>query len=174
MYKRQTKSGIAKAKYNINSFGGELIVGKAFAVSDFTVIPSIGARFTHTGKISYQETGNTGLNAKIAQGAMNSVYGVAGLQVAKPFAVNASIVTPEAHANVAYGVGVKTPKGKFTSQLDNKAVSYIGNKPSRVSADIGCGITAATGALEYGIGYDANIAAGYVGHQGTLKLKVKF
>ena len=169
-----TQSGLAKAKYNVNSFGGELTVGKAFAAGGVTVIPSVGARLTHTGKISYKEGGNTGLNTAISQGAMNSLYGVAGLQVTKAFVNGDSIITPEAHANVQYGLGMKTPKGKFISQLDNKAVSYVGNKPSRFSADVGCGIMAETGALEYGVAYDANIAAGYVGHQGTVKLKVKF
>ena len=168
------QKGIARAKYNINSFGGELIVGKAFAVKDFTVIPSIGARLTHTGKISYQETGNTGLNNKVSQAGMNSVYGIAGLQAMKSFAYGSAIVTPDLHANVQYGLGTKTPTGKFTSQLDSKAVSYVGNKPSRFSSTIGAGVTAESGAFEYGVTYDANIAAGYVGHQGAVKLKVKF
>jgi len=169
------QKGIARGKYNIHSFGGELTVGKAFRMqNDLVMTPSLGARFAHTGKISYQETGNTGLNGKVSQGSTDSAQAVAGLQVMKSFARNNTIITPEAHANVAYGLGVKTPKGKYVSDLDSKTVAYRGNKPGRVSSTIGVGITAESGSVEYGIGYDANIAAGYLGHQGSLKLKVKF
>lgn len=169
-----TTSGIARAKYNINSFGGELTVGKAFAAGSATVIPSIGARVTRTGKISYKETGDTGLNTAITQGAMNSLYGIAGLQVTKSFTYGGAIVTPEAHIGMQYGLSMKTPKGKFVSQLDNQSVSYVGNKPSRFTSNLGVGVMASSSAVEYGIGYDATIGAGYVGHQGTLKLKVHF
>ena len=169
------QKGIARGKYNIHSFGGELTVGKAFRMqNDLVMTPSLGARFAHTGKISYQETGGTRLNNKISQGATNSAQAVAGLQLTKSFARNNMIITPEAHANVAYGLGVKTPKGTYFSEMDSATVAYRGNKPGRVSSTIGVGITAASGSVEYGVGYDANIAAGYLGHQGSLKLKVKF
>jgi outer membrane autotransporter protein len=167
-------NGVARSKYKINSFGGEVAVGKIFTLAnDVLVTPSIGARFARTGKISYKETGGAGFDNKVSQKASNSAQAIAGLQVAKSFTKGDFTITPELHANVAYGLGVKAPAGKYTNTA-GATTSYRGNKPSRFDSTVGFGVTAESGSFEYGVGYDANISAGYLGHQGAVKLKVKF
>jgi len=167
-------NGVARSKYKINSFGGEVAVGKIFTLANNVLVtPSIGARFAHTGKISYKETGGAGFDNKVSQKASNSAQAIAGLQVAKSFTKGDFTITPELHANVAYGLGIKAPAGKYTNAA-GATTSYRGNKPSRFDSTVGFGVTAESGSFEYGVGYDANIAAGYLGHQGSVKLKVKF
>ena len=47
-------------------------------------------------------------------------------------------------------------------------------KPIKTFYNVGLGATAKYGMMEYGAAYDATIATKYIGHQGTLKLRVNF
>ena len=48
------------------------------------------------------------------------------------------------------------------------------DKAAKTSYNVGVSVSAKAGAMEYGAGYDAYLANKYVGHQGTLKVRVNF
>jgi len=47
-------------------------------------------------------------------------------------------------------------------------------KPNRTMFNVGLGVNARNGMMQYGIGYDAHIANKYVGHLGSIKVRVNF
>jgi hypothetical protein len=53
-------------------------------------------------------------------------------------------------------------------------LDYVGNKPSALSTNLGASLTANRDNIEYGVGYDVNIADKYLGHQGSVKVRVSF
>ena len=48
------------------------------------------------------------------------------------------------------------------------------SKPAKTFINLGTSLTLKYNMMEYGIGYDANIAKKYLGHQGTLKVRANF
>ncbi|XVN43176.1 MAG: hypothetical protein RCG15_02535 [Candidatus Rickettsia vulgarisii] len=45
-------------------------------------------------------------------------------------------------------------------------------KTVKTISNIGVSVTAKSGIFEYGAGYDLQLAKKYLGHQGTLKLRI--
>ena len=169
--------GNAKAKYNLISYGGEILVGFAHKfVNHVVATPTFGIRALHNNKMNYSEQGSTAQNIiNMSQDAMNNYSALAGLSLSKTIVKYGIDFTPEAHANVQYGIDTKSPKGSFFSPLSPDQNTYfIGNKSSAVTSTYGVGLTISHDRIECGISGDMNIADKYVGYQGALKLKVKF
>ena len=40
--------------------------------------------------------------------------------------------------------------------------------------NLGFGLNANSGQFDYGVGYDADLASKFIGHQGSLKFRVNF
>ena len=69
---------------------------------------------------------------------------------------------------------MKSPTGNYQVTSGGNALSYTGTKPSKVFGTIGTGLTAYSNNVEYSIGYDMNLSDKYMGHEGSVKLKVMF
>jgi outer membrane autotransporter protein len=175
--KRVTFNGydVVRGKYTSMSFNGEAMFGYNFVTEQATVTPMAGLRYSRVNDGGYKEAGSTtGQNIDVNTKASNKLEVIAGLRVASaPMYVNDMMVTPEIHGSVNYDVIGKNPKQTLglagTTGLTAKA-----NKPVRATYNLGLGVTAEYGMMEYGAGYDAEIATKRLGHQGTLKLRVNF
>ena len=168
--------GVAKAKYNMLSYGGDAVIGFAQRFANGILLtPTLGVRLLHNNKIAYTEKGNTAFNTSSKQKALTSYSTLAGLSVARKFIKREIEFTSEAHINAQYGINSKGPKGSFVNPLTpNETTTFVGTSPSKLTTIYGIGVTAATDRIETAVGADMTVANKYVSYQGSLKLKVKF
>ncbi|MCC8372183.1 MAG: autotransporter outer membrane beta-barrel domain-containing protein [Rickettsia endosymbiont of Pseudomimeciton antennatum] len=165
----------AKASYNSMSYGGELLFGYNAKVDDSVLVtPMAGIRYTRFNGEGYKETGTTSQNKDIRQKASNRVEAIVGARVATTVDTSGITVTPEVHAFVSQKLSGKS--GKVDARLDGMTSPFTTrpDKGAKTSFNVGVGVSAKAGVMEYGVGYDAHLANKYVGHQGTLKVRVNF
>lgn len=163
---------VASAKYDSLAFSFEGGVGYDYKLSDSTsLVPALALRYTNVNEGGFTEKGSA-FNRTVTKKSSDKITGIFGASVLSSMDLNGSVVTPEAHAYVNYDL--KSKKPKIDVKLDglSKAIDVTGAKLEKLSYNLGTSLTARSGAVEYGAGYDARLASKYVSHQGTLKVKV--
>lgn len=162
-------------KYTSMSFNGEVMFGYGIAMQQVAVTPMVGLRYSRVNDGGYTETGSTtGQNLKVNTKASNKLEAILGARVSGgTFDVNGMNVTPEVHAFVNQDLIGKTSKPTITLAGAGN-LSTKSRKPIRTVFNVGLGVMANYGMMEYGAGYDADIANKRVGHTGTLKIRVNF
>jgi len=176
-----TGASVVTAKYNMETYGLEAVVGYNYRVmQDSVVTPSLGVRGTYLSDISYAETGATAQARQVTQKANTSGAVIGGVQFSTIGYINETQITPEAHVNLQYGLGVKSPKGHWkysTGVVENGGTgiqNFSGTKPAALSTTFGSSVTTITDNVEYGAGYDLTVSDKYIAHQGSVKVKVMF
>ena len=171
-----TGTGIAQAKYNLISYGGEVNIGFAHTFKNELILtPTVGIRVLHNNKSSYGQQGNTAQNNQISSNAVDNYSALGGLSLSKNIMAYDISFTPEAHANVQYGINQRSPTGSFVSALTpDQTTNFIGTKSSKITSTYGLGLTGSSDRVEVGVTGDVSFSSKYVGYQGSLKLKVKF
>jgi len=169
-------NGMAQAKYNMTSYGGEVSTGfNSMFDSNIVITPTAGLRIIHNDKFSYKEKGNTAQNNKISQKAVNTLSGLLGLSISKPVNIDDFNLLPEAHVNMQFALVNKAPSGGFVSALTpNVVTNYTGSKPNNLFTDIGASVTSIGDMIDISIAGDIGIMKKYTSYQGSLKVKVKF
>jgi outer membrane autotransporter protein len=166
---------LASSKYNAMSFVGDVLFGYNYAVEGLKLTPMGGVRYTRVNSAGYKETGTTSQNLDVSQKASNKLEVVIGARVSGgTFEVNGMSVTPEVRGFINHDIIGKTPKqdlhiGGAPDPLNTKS-----SKPINTSYNLGVGVTANYGMMEYGAGYDVHLADKRVGHEGSLKVRVNF
>ncbi|WP_375331400.1 autotransporter domain-containing protein [Candidatus Tisiphia endosymbiont of Oplodontha viridula] len=166
---------IAKASYDSLSYGGQVLFGYNAKMSDsMSLIPMAGIRYTGSSDEGYKETGTDNVNKVVAKKTNNKVEAVLGTRFAVSVDTSGITVMPEAHAFVSQKLFGSS--GKVNAKLDGMTSSFAtrSDKEAKTLFNLGLGVTAKAGNMEYGAGYDAYLASKYVGHQGTLKVRVNF
>ncbi|WP_425363964.1 autotransporter domain-containing protein [Candidatus Tisiphia endosymbiont of Hybos culiciformis] len=166
---------LAKAAYSAMSYGGEVLFGYNAKIADSALLtPMAGIRYTRFDDEAYKETGTTHQNKIVGKKAVNDIEAVVGARASTAIDTDGITITPEAHAFVSQKLGDNS--GKVNVKLEGMTDSFItkSDKAAKTSFNVGLGITAKAGVMEYGAGYDAYLANSYVGHQGTLKVRVNF
>ncbi|WP_341747833.1 autotransporter outer membrane beta-barrel domain-containing protein [Candidatus Tisiphia endosymbiont of Dascillus cervinus] len=166
---------IAKASYDSLSYGGQVLFGYNAKMSDsMSLIPMAGIRYTGSSDEGYKETGTDNVNKVVAKKTNNKVEAVLGTRFAVSVDTSGITVMPEAHAFVSQKLFGNS--GKVSAKLDGMTSSFAtrSDKEAKTLFNLGLGVTAKAGNMEYGAGYDAYLASKYVGHQGTLKVRVNF
>ncbi|WP_341761412.1 autotransporter outer membrane beta-barrel domain-containing protein [Candidatus Tisiphia endosymbiont of Thecophora atra] len=166
---------IAKASYDSLSYGGQVLFGYNAKMSDsMSLIPMAGIRYTGSSDEGYKETGTDNANKVVAKKTNNKVEAVLGTRFAVSVDTSGITVMPEAHAFVSQKLFGSS--GKVSAKLDGMTSSFAtrSDKEAKTLFNLGLGVTAKAGNMEYGAGYDAYLASKYVGHQGTLKVRVNF
>ncbi len=164
-----------RGNYTSMSFNGEVMFGYGVAMQQVSVTPMVGLRYSRVNDGGYTETGSTtGQNLKVNTKASNKMEAIAGARLSGgTFDVNGMNVTPEIHAFVNQDLIGKTSKPTITlAGAGNLATKS--RKPIRTTFNVGAGVMANYGMMEYGAGYDADIADKRIGHTGTLKIRVNF
>ncbi|BFD46661.1 MAG: autotransporter outer membrane beta-barrel domain-containing protein [Rickettsia endosymbiont of Sergentomyia squamirostris] len=166
---------IAKASYDSLSYSGQVLFGYNAKMSDsMSLIPMAGIRYTGSSDEGYKETGTDNVNKVVAKKTNNKVEAVLGTRFAVSVDTSGITVMPEAHAFVSQKLFGSS--GKVSAKLDGMTSSFAtrSDKEAKTLFNLGLGVTAKAGNMEYGAGYDAYLASKYVGHQGTLKVRVNF
>ncbi len=162
-------------KYTSMSFNGEAMFGYNFLTEQVTFTPMAGLRYSRVNDGGYKETGSTtGQNLDVNTKASNKLEVVAGARVAGgTFGMNGMTVTPEIHGFINHDIIGKNPK-QTLGLAGTNGLAVKSNKPVKTTFNVGVGVNFAYNMMEYGAGYDAEIATKRLGHQGTLKLRVNF
>lgn len=166
---------IAKASYDSLSYGGQVLFGYNAKVSGSVLLtPMAGIRYTGSSDEGYKETGTDNANKVVGKKTSNKVEAVLGTRFAVSVDTNGITVMPEAHAFVSQKLVGSS--GKVNAKLDGMTSSFAtrADKAAKTLFNLGLGVTAKAGNMEYGAGYDAYLASKYVGHQGTLKVRINF
>ena len=163
-------------KYNSMSFVGDALFGYNYATADFTLTPMGGVRYTRVNSAGYKESGSTtGQNLNVSQKASNKFEVVVGARVSGgTFDVNGMSVTPELHGFINHDVIGKNPKQDLRIGGAPTSLTAKSRKPVKTSYNLGLGVNADYGMMEYGVGYDVHLAEKRVGHEGSLKVRVNF
>ena len=165
----------AQGKYSSMIFSGEVLGGYNHMLNQqLAVTPMFGLNYSRVNSEGYKETGPAGTQLldvnKQASHKLNLVGGVK--LTSAPFIANDVAITPEVHAFVRHDVIGKG--AKVNAKLTGFAPLKEKAKLQRTFYNIGAGVNAAYGAMDYGVSADANFADKYVGVQGTLKVRVNF
>jgi len=166
----------AKGKYDSNVYGGEVLAGYNYNVADNTALtPVLGLSYARISDSGYKETGTSFNNLTVSKRNVDQLEVVAGARIAMSSETNGVDLLPEVHGFVRQDLVGKNPKvpvrldGLYNGALPPKAAKKI-----KTIFNPGFALTAKTGLLEYGLGYDAHIGNKYTAHQGTLKVRVNF
>lgn len=175
--RRVTSAGnqTAKGSFDTTTYGGDAMVGYNHNISGATITPMFGVNFTRINDGGYKETGTTNQNLTITKKAVNKFELVGGVKAQMNSSnMNGIDVTPEIHGFVKHDLIGKNPT--TTAKLDGLANPFASKsaKAIKTSYNVGFGVNAVSGMYEYGAGYDLSLANKFVGHQGTLKVRVNF
>lgn len=163
------------SKYKVKGYSAKLLGGYSMAVGNgVSFTPMAGVKF---GKLDQGSVTEKGAATNLASSVKhkNKITGVVGARVATVVDSGNMVLTPEAHAFLDYNLGSKKAAvSKIGVAADTARVSQTIEHASKYAVNVGTSVTAKSGMMEYGVGYDASIAKKYVGHQGSLKVRVNF
>jgi outer membrane autotransporter protein len=165
----------AAAKYKSISYSGQLLTGYNYIASEKLMItPTIGFRYSQFKDAGYTETGTKFQNLVVKKRSYNKFEGILGLRTAATLKANKVLLIPELHGYVNHDCKGKAPI--IDARLDgiNEPLPTKSVKPVKTFFTVGTGFTAKYNMMECGIIYNVNIASKYIGHQGSLKVKVNF
>lgn len=168
---------IAAGKYDNMTFGGNLTVGYDYnAMQGVLVTPMVGLSYLKSSDENYKETGTTVANKQVNSKFSDRTDLIVGAKVAGgTMNITNLAVYPEAHAFVVHKVNGRLSKTQ--SVLDGQVTPCISQPDRTAKTSYNLGLSASIrpdAKMEYGIGYDAQIASKYTAHQGTLKVRVNF
>ncbi|MDR0774586.1 MAG: autotransporter outer membrane beta-barrel domain-containing protein [Rickettsia sp.] len=165
----------AAAKYKSISYSGQLLTGYNYIASEKLMItPTIGFRYSQFKDAGYTETSTKFQNLVVKKRSYNKFEGILGLRTAATLKANKVLLIPELHGYVNHDFKGKAPI--IDARLDgiNEPLPTKSVKPVKTFFTVGTGFTAKYNMMECGIIYNVNIASKYIGHQGSLKVKVNF
>lgn len=163
----------AKAKYDVLGYGAEVRGGYRFKFDNSVITPTAGLSYSYFGDSSYTETG-AAYNLVNKGQSRSNLAAVAGLNLGTALDLDGFDVKPEVHMNLAYDVVAPKQKSRYNFSGGNVKFDYKGSKPARFAYNFGASVMAKTDNIEYGVGYDADLADKYLGHTGSVKVKVSF
>ena len=162
----------ANSKYDSMSFVGDVMFGYNYLTQGFVVTPMAGMKYTRVNNAGYTETGSAA-NLTVAQKAANKFEVVVGAQLSgMSYDMNGGSVTPELHAFINHDIIGKTVKQDVRMGVTSLTPKLA--KTVKTTYNLGLGVNADYGMMEYGVNYDLNMAEKRVGHEGSLKVRVNF
>jgi outer membrane autotransporter protein len=175
--KRLTSLGyqVAKGEFDSTSYGTELLFGYMYGMDDIKVTPIAGIAMSRFNDGGYRETGTTAQNLTITKKAVNKLEGILGgrVEMSNLYAAEGIDLSPEVHAYARHNF--LNSNSKVIAKLDGAdAFAAKQSKASKSMVNLGTSLNVKSGMTEYGIGYDLNLSSKFVGHQGTLKMRVNF
>jgi len=171
-----SKNEQASGKFDATSYGGEILAGYNYHASGLTFSPLAGISFNRFNDSGYTEAGTTFQNLNVKKKSSNRFEAIAGARL--DFGANdmgEMQLTPEIHGFVRHDFISKD--NKVTINLDGVNGGSLSEKKHTANAthvNLGLGLTGKSDEYEYGVGYDANIASKFIGHQGSLKFRLNF
>jgi outer membrane autotransporter protein len=168
--------GTAIGKFDVMNYGVNLMGGMNYkAAESFVITPMAGLTYGKFLSGGYTETGAGASNQTHAKKNFDKLVGTLGLRFTSQIDAGGDMkITPEAHGFVNHDFRNKGLKDTFTIDGLGRDITVKGTKQSATSYNVGLSLTAKSGNMEYGVGYDADLKTKYVSHQGSVKVRVNF
>ena len=161
-------------EYTSQSYSVDAALGYRHALSNhLAVTPEVGLRATIFNDGGYTQTnGNT--NRTITKRAGSNYLAIAGATLTSNLMVGDAEFSPSIHGRILQDIGGKRPA--VSSIMEGSFVTRTtkGKPLSKTTYQAGVDANLKYGIMEYGIGYEATIAKKYIGHSGSLKVRVNF
>jgi len=166
----------ANGKYSSTMYSGEVLGGHRFVLSDerSVLTPMLGLRYGKFNDGGYTETGTNRRNLTVTKKSIDKIEGVIGARASTSALFNESLLMSEVHGFVNYDFKGKTPKVEARLNGALAPMPAKTSKPTKTFVNLGASATVKYYMMEYGLGYDAYLAKKYIGHQGSLKVRVNF
>lgn len=159
------------AKYDVDTFGMQLMTGLDLTVANVSVTPEAGLRYFHIGMDAYTDT------AGMAVKATNEdiLTGVFGARISTAIETsNAVRFVPEARVAMTYDF-VDADNSSFVTLANGSSYSVEGETLDRFGVEAGVGVKAEMGDhLEISLSYEGAWRGDYENHAGILNAKYKF
>jgi|GEM_PF-3301866 len=165
----------ATSKYTSQSYGTEFKTGYNYNLTNHLVItPNIGLRYNHFTGDKYQEQGTSAQNLGLSKRKYDKIEGLIGLQLAQMIEKQKFKLIPQAHGSVNYNLNQKAPSAKINLEGLSGPITSRSGRSVTALYNIGAGIKAEVGRMEYEVNYDTHLASKYVSHMGSFKIRVNF
>ena len=138
--------------------------------------PTAGFEYNRMNQIKYQETGTVTQNLLVTRKAVNRVEAIIGARLSTSYEYKDWLIIPEMQGNIRHDLnGKKLNVDIRQVGVDGPTLIPRTSRVSRTIGNLGVAISARNNdRMEYGIEYDARLAEKYIGHQGTLKVRMNF
>ncbi len=167
----------ARANYTSDGWGSELLLGYNYKIgSNMLFTPTAGFEYNRMNQIKYQETGTVNQNLLVTRKAVNRVEAIIGARLSTSYEYKDWLIIPEMQGNIRHDLnGKKLNVDIRQVGVDGPTLIPRTSRVSRTIGNLGVAISARNNdRMEYGIEYDARLAEKYIGHQGTLKVRMNF
>ena len=166
---------IARGSYTASNYGMEVLAGYDRALGDYMMLtPIVGFAYNWLADSWYQERGTTSQNFLITRKADKKFEAIGGARLSFAREWKDMTITPEVHGLLRYAVVNLSPA--IDVRIQGLTDPYIPRtvEPRRFFTNLGFGVSIAKGRMNYGLSYDSYLGKKYVGHQGTLKMRLNF
>lgn len=159
------------AKYDVDSFGMQVMTGYDTIWGTYDLTPQVGLRYLHINRDSYHDQ----FGSRIDSDKSDILTGVAGAKFSKYFTLNNGVlIRPEVSAALTYDF---VSDGNSSNVLLANGASYQveGEKLKRFGFEVGAKAAVdLTCNLELSIGYEGRFRKDYSDHTGMATLKYAF
>lgn len=167
----------ATGKFNTKGYNIRSQLSYKFNIDKFVLTPSIGFKYGKIADGAYDETGNDVFNLSVTSKSRKVFTGIAGIKASMPQVVAENIhFVPSLNFSVERILQdkIKQAKVKLT-WADREFENDTNNrKLPKLGYNIGGSVLVKRNNTEVEASYNCHLKKKYVGHQGTLKLKLLF
>ena len=167
----------AKGKFHTTGFNVESLLSYRMAMDNGIVAsPNVGFKYGHQGDSNFTESGTGVHNLSVATKHNNEFVGMVGTKVSKQFLASDVKIVPSLNASIEDHFNAKAQKIKanYTWAAKTSEQTFDLGKPAKLAYNLGGNIIAVRNNLEVSVDYNCRFKKKYVGHKGTLKVKVLF
>ena len=164
---------ISQGNYTSRSYGAEILLGYDARLDKVVLSPFAGISYAKSRDGGYKESGLPFANRTVVANHRDKIDAIAGARLSGTVNTDNYVIIPEIYGMLSKRIKGNT--GKLLAKIDGINEPFTGiPQISSSTSIIGIGITAKSGIVEYGAGYDLQLANKYAGHQATLKVRVNF
>jgi outer membrane autotransporter protein len=157
------------------SYGAKGELGYVFGEEAFHITPNVSLRYAHVDIDGYRENGPSTANQFVNYDDIDALWAGAGVKFSYDFECRKSMISPEAHANIAYDVigDDATANSQFVSF--GPVYETIGSSPARTDYNLGLSLTTyGESGLGVSISYDHNWRSDYHANSGFVRVRYEW
>jgi outer membrane autotransporter protein len=167
----------ATGKFNTKGYNIRSQLSYKFNIDKFVLTPSIGFKYGKIADGAYDETGNDVFNLSVTSKSRKVFTGIAGIKASMPQVVAGNIhFVPSLNFSVERILQDKIKQAKVKLTWADRVFENDTNnrKLPKLGYNIGGSVLVKRNNTEVEASYNCHLKKKYVGHQGTLKLKLLF
>ncbi len=167
----------ATGKFNTKGYNIRSQLSYKFNIDKFVLTPSVGFKYGRIADGAYDETGNDVFNLSVTSKSRKIFSGIAGIKASMPQVVAGNIhFVPSLNFSVEKILQDKVKQAKVKLHWADREFENDTNnrKLPKLGYNIGGSVLVKRNNTEIEASYNCHLKKKYVGHQGTLKLKLLF